>query len=126
MLCWVYHDQGNVVVEKLHCLWNHKYVKNTGYSQALKEQVSSNHTYSDFGLINLKVPFNTENSLDRQLHDLPHDLLILIYFFFPFWYLLLSAIQYIYLFTFSSLCNVLWGQPYYLRSTLRITSLGDI
>ena len=82
MLCWVYHDQGNVVVEKLHCLWNHKYVKNTGYSQALKEQVSSNHTYSDFGLINLKVPFNTENSLDRQLHDLPHDLLILIYFFF--------------------------------------------
>ena len=107
-----------MVVERLHCLWNHKYVKNTGYSQTLKEQVSSNHTsHLDFGLINLKVPYNTENFLDiklhdlflkkkkekkRKLHDLSHDLLTLIFFFFffRFWYLLLFAIQYITIYLF--------------------------
>lgn len=130
-----------MVVERLHCLWNHKYVKNTGYSQTLKEQVSSNHTSHllRFWLDKPKSPFQhwelpwykiawfIPKKNKRKLHDLSHDLLTLIFFFLfgIYCHFLYNILQYIYLFTFSSIYNIIWGQPYYLRSALRITSPGD-
>lgn len=133
-----------MVVERLHCLWNHKYVKNTGYSQTLKEQVSSNHTSHllRFWLDKPKSPFQhwelpwykiawfilkkIKEKKKKIAWFVPWFANSDFFFLFGIYYhFLYNILQYIYLFTFSSIYNIIWGQPYYLRSALRITSPGD-